>query len=57
MTLIEFLVFLLLSLGLGFASHLISPRYGWWAGVAFVDANDISVALVYCTKAFVTAWN
>lgn len=34
MTLIELLSFLLLSLGFGFAGHLISPRYGWWAGVA-----------------------
>ncbi len=34
MTLIELLLFLLLSLGIGFAGHLISPRYGWWAGVA-----------------------
>ena len=34
MTLIELLVFLLLSLGLGFAGHFISPSYGWWAGVA-----------------------
>jgi pilus assembly protein TadC len=34
MNLVELLVFMFLSVGLGFIGHLISPRYGVWAGVA-----------------------
>ena len=32
MNLFELIIFLLICVGLGFLGHLLSPRYGWFAG-------------------------
>jgi hypothetical protein len=44
MNVIELIVFLLVSAGLGFLGHLVSPRYGWGAGA--VLAVPMLIALL-----------
>ena len=51
MNLFELIIFLLVCVGLGFLGHLVSPRYGWFAGPILVLPVFVSLLIASFRKA------